>query len=148
MKLVRATLAEQSQAKRIVHQPLFRFEQAQQTRAILRRIAQHEFAGCGVIDAARFEILQRALPLRMCKEKFLIITGDTIVDAIEVFSVTRFAGRSCPLASLDGNAIALGDTLHGFRKRQLVVLHEELKNTATGLAAETVVDSLFFAYRE
>ena len=84
----------------------------------------------------------------MRKEKFLVITGDTFVDAIEVFSVTRFAGRSCPLASLDGNAIALGDTLHGFRKRQLVVLHEELKNTATGLAAETVVDSLFFAYRE
>src|ERR1041385_9361039 len=65
-----------------------------------------------------------------------------------MFAISRGTRRARLLGPLNDNAVALGDTLHGLGKRQVIVLHQKIKNTATRLAAETVINALFLAHRK
>jgi hypothetical protein len=48
----------------------------------------------------------------------------------------------------DGDAVALGDALHGFGEREMIIIHEKMENAAAGLTSEAVIDAFFLTDRE
>src|SRR5581483_6944375 len=118
------------------------------SRAARRRVAEQEPARRSVIDAARFQILERARSFGMAEKNFLIVGGGALVDAVKMLALTGAVVFAAPLAAFDGDAVTLGHPLHRLGEAQLIVLHQKIEDAAAGVAAEAVIDALVFAHGE
>lgn len=112
----------------------------------MRRVAQSKLAHRRLIDAARFQVLQGLAPFRVSEEQRLIIDRGALVGPVKLFPFSVIPGSAPVLFHRD--AVALGYPFHGLGEGQMIVVHQEMKNTAAGLATEAMVDAFFFAYRE
>ncbi len=79
-------------------------------------------------------------------EQNSVISGRyALVDAIKQLPFTRLILASRPFDSFDGNAVTFCHALHGLGKCQVIVLHQELKDTAPGLTTKTMKNPFLLA---
>ncbi len=83
----------------------------------------------------------------MTQKQLLIVDRNALVDPVELFSFPALPG-SRSTVMLHRDAVALGHTLHRLGEREMVVIHEKVKDAAAGLTTETMVDALFLTDRE
>src|SRR4030095_2640949 len=81
----------------------------------------------------------------MTKKNFLIVGGGALINAIETLSLAGAIGCSMPLLSFDDDPVAFRDLLDRFGESQLVVLHQKMKDAASGMAAKAMINSFIFA---
>src|SRR5258707_15606507 len=75
----------------------------------------------------------------------LRVGGGAVIDAIETLSLAGGTGCSTPLISFDAEPVAFRGLLDRFGEGQLIVLHQKMKDTPTGMAAEAMINSFIFA---
>src|ERR1043165_5824608 len=116
---------------------------AREARAGLGRISEIEAARRALVDAAPFQIFERALSLAGAVKGVLKIARRPLVKPVETLFFFRAALRAGRLKALDLDAIALADALDRLGESEVIVLHEEVKNAAAGAAPEAAEYALF-----
>src|ERR1051325_849845 len=138
-----APVAYQADANRIFERYALLLQMAREARAGLGRISEIEAARRALVDAAPFQIFERALSLAGTVKGVLKIARRPLVKPVETLFFFRAALRAGRLKALDLDAIALADALDRLGESEVIVLHEEVKNAAAGAAPEAAEYALF-----
>ena len=145
VKPLLAAFGDQAQPAPLGCGDIFLPENPEQTGAGARCVADHESLRRGFIDSALLEIGPRLPTLWMAAEQFAVIERNALIHPVESFALAALL-RGDPVAALHGDAVTLRDALDRFGKSQAVVVHQKVKNTAAGVAAETMIDAFFLAH--
>src|SRR5262249_30134202 len=137
-----AAVAHEADAGRVFKRPSLFFKKARETRPRLGRVAQIKTPRRALVDAALFQIFERLAPFAGGVQLILKVAPGALVQLIERFLFFRAWLHRRRLKPRHLDAVAFSHPLDRLGERDVVVLHEKMKDAAARAAAEAAEDRL------